>query len=122
MADFPAVSSAQSIEAIKALWPEYAAQTEARLKQGAIDYGDRSFDLDGPALCDEIAQEIADINGWSFILWCRVMKVKAALLSLEARAEQAEQLRTPPANMRPVSSQQAAAPIYERMELRRYNP
>lgn len=75
----------KSLEIIEQQYPEFCAAIEKRLHVGAVDYGDKSFDLDSPTVMEEIEQEILDINGWSFILWVRSRRVKEALRQLESR-------------------------------------
>ncbi len=60
-------------------WPDFAAATDSRLKQGAREYGDRSFDLASTSLLDEIREELEDVAGWAFILWVRLGRVRDVL-------------------------------------------
>jgi len=57
-----------------------------RLRKGARDYGDRSFDRPPAELLDEIMEEIADIPGWGAILFSRAMNdaARAELTALLA--------------------------------------
>ena len=57
----------------------FAAMVAARLEQGRRAYGDRSFERDPAEVAGEIEEELADICGWSFILWTRVRRLKARL-------------------------------------------
>lgn len=64
---------------------DFAAAVERRLENGREVYGDRSFDLASPRLLDEVLEELADVAGWSFILWCRMRRLEAALPAKEER-------------------------------------
>ena len=46
----------------------------ARLEAGRQEYGDRSFERKGEELIDEIIEELADVCGWSYILFDRLQK------------------------------------------------
>jgi len=54
-----------------------------RLGVGKHEYGDQSFDKPAPHTLDEVQQELLDVNGWSFILWHRLERIKARLGELE---------------------------------------
>lgn len=49
------------------------------MEQGARDYGERSFTRDPAGLPDEVMQELEDVCGWSFILWCRLRAIEEEL-------------------------------------------
>lgn len=55
---------------------EYQRRVRARIKAGAQEYGDTSFLSSPLALIEEIQQEIEDINGWGYILWVRLERMK----------------------------------------------
>jgi hypothetical protein len=57
-------------------WREFLNRVEARMAAGAREYGEASFARDPEDLCDEIRQEIEDVCGWAFILWCRVRDIE----------------------------------------------
>ena len=57
----------------------FTAAVAARLEQGAVPYGDRSFQQPPGALAGEIEQELLDVCAWSFILWCRVRELRNAI-------------------------------------------
>lgn len=50
-----------------------------RLKKGAIEYGDDSFDRPIEDLIGEIEQECLDLAGWGFVLWVRLRRVRERL-------------------------------------------
>lgn len=62
---------------------EHVERATARVAQGAADYGDRSFDLRADRLADEVLEELADVNGWSFILAARIQRIRPALGAME---------------------------------------
>ncbi len=47
-----------------------------RLEQASVIYGDRSFSRDPAKLLREIEEELLDVCGWSFILWCRIRRLR----------------------------------------------
>jgi len=47
-----------------------------RLLVGAQQYGDGSFLRPPSELLEEISEELMDVVGWSFILWCRVQAMQ----------------------------------------------
>ena len=55
---------------------DFAAAVRARLEQGRVTYGDRSFDRPEDELLSEIAEELQDTAAWSFILWTRLQRLK----------------------------------------------
>ena len=66
-----------------ASWSDFAATVRARLEKGRGEYGDRSFQLPPEQLVGEIEEELADVCGWAFVLWCRVQALREALLSVK---------------------------------------
>lgn len=74
------------MQAIAEQWPEFAGVVRRRLDKGAITYGDASFELPAGKLALEVEQEMLDIVGWGFILWCRLQELKPKLNRLEAVA------------------------------------
>jgi len=54
-----------------------------RLEAGAQSYGDASFRRKPAELASEIEQELLDVCGWAFILWCRLRRL-APLVRLGA--------------------------------------
>ena len=59
-------------------WQLFVARAYKRLKQGALEYGDKSFSKDPLLLLDEIEEELLDVVNWTFILLQRIQKVKKA--------------------------------------------
>ena len=57
----------------------FTEMVAARLEQGRRAYGDRSFGRDPAELAGEVEEEILDIVGWSFILWCRIRRLRERL-------------------------------------------
>ena len=55
-----------------ARWLEFTALVCARLEKGAKEYADQSFTRPPAELAAEIEEELADVCGWAFLLWCRV--------------------------------------------------
>jgi hypothetical protein len=62
-----------------AAWGTFTAAVAARLEQGRAVYGDRSFAREPAALAGEIAEELLDVCAWSFILWTRLDRIRAAV-------------------------------------------
>lgn len=60
-------------------WPAFVQAVEARLEAGAAAYGDRSFERPAGELVGEIAEELEDVAGWAFVLWCRMESLKRRL-------------------------------------------
>lgn len=60
-------------------WGAFDKVMTARLQRGHEDYGDHSFDRDPESLLAEIEQELLDVVGWGYILWCRLQELKARL-------------------------------------------
>lgn len=50
-----------------------------RLEKGQISYGDRSFSREPLELLTEIEEEVLDVCTWSWILYCRLDTIRAAL-------------------------------------------
>ena len=69
----------QSEELIREYFPKYCAVVAAKLHLGAIEYGDKSFDMEAQDLIAEIQDELADVCGWSAVLWTKLEKLKKAL-------------------------------------------
>lgn len=60
-------------------WSKFNGLVQARLKQGAREYRNRSFSKDPLELLHELQQEALDLAGWSFILFVRLKKAEQAL-------------------------------------------
>jgi hypothetical protein len=52
-----------------------------RLEAGAQNYGGASFRRAPAELAGEIEQELLDVCGWAFVLWCRLRRLRAVLRS-----------------------------------------
>ena len=63
-------------------FPTFMNHVMERLKKGAHEYGEQSFAKSPMELAEEIDEEIYDINGWSFVLWRRMDRVKAKIAAL----------------------------------------
>jgi len=50
-----------------------------RLEAGAREYGEISFRREPSELIGEIEEELLDVCGWAFILWCRLRRLQAVL-------------------------------------------
>jgi hypothetical protein len=74
-----------SDEKISSMFPEYFRLIIKRLRTGADQYGDGSFSADPAKLCEELEQEVLDIAGWSFPIWCRIQDLKLRLKSIEEK-------------------------------------
>lgn len=66
-----------------ALQVEFVGLLKARLEQGAIDYGDKSFHRPGTA--EEILDELVDVAGWAFVAW---VQMRMRLQGLELAAQE----------------------------------
>ena len=75
-----------SDQAIREEWPRWMQDGLARLESGKLAYGDKSFSEDPLKLIEEADQELQDNHLWSFILHCRLMKLKRALTAAINRA------------------------------------
>ena len=62
----------------------FFAALEKKLQAGAIEHGDKSFDLPAPALIAELQAEALDLAGWGWILWDRLERLKVAAEAAEA--------------------------------------
>ena len=60
-------------------YDRFMGGVRVRLRQGEQEYQDRSFSADPADLLSEIEQELLDVCGWSFLLWTRLQKVRAAM-------------------------------------------
>jgi hypothetical protein len=65
---------------------EFTTRVLARLDKGRQAYGDRSFDRAPGELLAEIREELEDVCGWSFVLWCRLADLEQALAERIAAA------------------------------------
>ena len=76
-------------------WPAFEEKLKARLSVGAVEYGDKSFDLPHLQLLYELRQETLDIVGWGFLLFVRVNGVINRLTNTVGATEPGEQLELP---------------------------
>jgi len=61
---------------------EFSEFTQAlyeRLGRGEAEYGEASFQRPPAVLVDEISEELLDVCGWSWLLWCRLRELKRKL-------------------------------------------
>ena len=56
-------------------WVDFVIRLRERLEAGAKQYGDVSFRRDPGELVGEVEEELLDVCGWSFILWCRLRRL-----------------------------------------------
>lgn len=77
------MASEISKAAIRNDLPEFFSQVRKRLRAGANVYGDISFSRDPMQLIGEVEQELLDVAGWSWILYHRLQKLKAALREIK---------------------------------------
>ncbi len=54
----------------------YANRVLLRLREGAQEYGNKSFSMDPLDLLTEIQEELEDICGWSYILHSRLGEIR----------------------------------------------
>ncbi len=55
---------------------EFFALINKRLATGERVYGDASFERPTAELIGEIEEELLDIVGWSYVVWCRLVALK----------------------------------------------
>ena len=60
-------------------WPDFAGTVLSRLEKGQTEYGDTSFQRPRQELIGEIEEELADVCGWAFVLWCRIRGLQKAV-------------------------------------------
>jgi len=53
---------------------DFVAQLRERLEAGAREYGDQSFVRPVSAIVAELEQELVDLPGWTYILWCQAAR------------------------------------------------
>lgn len=61
-----------STYAITYMLPLYEQALHDRLVEGSKQYGDASFSCPARELIDQISEELLDVSGWAFILWCQL--------------------------------------------------
>lgn len=62
-------------------WPAFEAIMKERLRDGHDAYGEVSFERRPSILAGEIQQELLDVVGWAFILWCRMRDLEVAIIT-----------------------------------------
>lgn len=62
-------------------------RVRAKTSRGAIEYGDRSFELRGDRIVEEMRDELADVCGWAHVLDERLERCAAALERVESLLE-----------------------------------
>jgi hypothetical protein len=74
---------------------QFVAMLRRRWKAGAREYGDASFFRPAPETVEQVLDEIADVAGWSFILWVQLkLRLDAILQAATAiEVETAERTR-----------------------------
>jgi hypothetical protein len=75
-----------------AYWPDFAQAVWTRLEKGRAEYGDASFKRPPEELAAEIEEELADVCGWAFVLWCRVGALRERIAGIAANGGGAEGL------------------------------
>ena len=60
-------------------WDSFAEAVRLRLKAGRAAYKDESFRRPPAVLVEEIKEELLDVCAWSFILWVRICRLRAAV-------------------------------------------
>jgi len=71
-----------TLDPIKA-WPAFRKLVRRQLAVGAREYGSSS-DRPLPETLDQIAEELADVSGWSAVAFARIEALKARAEILEA--------------------------------------
>lgn len=66
----------------RVVWPEFSELVHDRLQAGARAYACQSRTL--PETLDEIAEELADVCGWSVVAFARIQSLRARAAELEA--------------------------------------
>jgi len=61
------------------LFPDFIAAVAARLEKGREAYNDQSFSRPPGELVGEIKEELVDVCGWAFVLWCRLRDLEQRL-------------------------------------------
>lgn len=77
------MNDTKSKRALAEHFPVFTEEIHARAQRGAVEYGDRSYERPLPELIDETMEELADVCGWSFILWSRLRDLKAKVAVID---------------------------------------
>lgn len=70
----------------------FLLEVRERLRRGRIEFQDRSLERPAVGLLAEIQEELADVAGWSAILWSRLQRIREAA----ERVDPERPLHTPP--------------------------
>lgn len=70
----------------QAAWTEFIKRIEMRMKQGERVYGETSFNRPLVDLGGEIREELEDVCGWSFIMWCRLRDMELRMTDRQKAA------------------------------------
>lgn len=84
------IQTAVSMKMLKTELPRYSKALKSRLEASMSTYGDASFSKKANLTAAEVLAELIDINGWSFILWCRMRVLTKTLRKLESLAAKLE--------------------------------
>lgn len=74
-----------SDEAIARKFQSFTERIKARLEMGRATYGDASFELPPAALVEEIRQEVLDVAGWAFVMYCRLQALEDRVKCVDQR-------------------------------------
>jgi hypothetical protein len=55
---------------------EFFSLVSRRLEVGAKVYGEHSFLRPPGEVAGEIEEELLDVCGWAFVLWCRLRRIR----------------------------------------------
>lgn len=64
----------------------YFAALKEKLRKGAEEHGERSFELSGSRLIEELQAECLDLAGWGWILWDKLQRLKRKVQQAEREA------------------------------------
>ena len=56
-------------------WLQFNETMTRRLSEGHREYGDGSFERSPRDLLSEIEEELLDVVGWGYIMWCRIQEL-----------------------------------------------
>jgi len=60
-----------------AAWPQFMEAVRLRMEKARQAYGDASFSRPLAELAGEVEEELLDVCGWAFILWCRIAAIRS---------------------------------------------
>lgn len=64
-------------------WDRFTRHVWCRLQMGEKEYQGKSFSEDPFVLLGEIKEEVADVMGWGFILWCRLNDMQKQIMEMK---------------------------------------